>query len=134
MVHLSKDHVINLLKRASVEPLSLPVPPAVDHADHMLKTALAGYTKLAADHILHHDMNNMLLDVLGSFIRRANLVIRSESLSNTNTDLETLNTRILRRARIYDTVLELIMNLIGVESRWSGFDEETIEEAITIFD
>lgn len=64
------------------------------------------------------------------FIRRANLIIRSESLSTT--DLERLNTRILRRARIYDTVIELIMNLVGVESRWSGFDEETIEEAITI--
>ncbi|MEM4441275.1 MAG: transaldolase family protein [Ignisphaera sp.] len=130
MIYLSKDYVINLLKKVSVEPLSLPVPPAVDHADHMLKTALAGYTKLAADHILHYDMKNMLLDVLGSFIRRANLVIRSESLSTT--DLETLNNRILRRARIYDTVIELIMNLVGVESRWSGFDEETIEEAITI--
>ncbi|MEM5877161.1 MAG: transaldolase family protein, partial [Ignisphaera sp.] len=127
---MSKDYVINLLKKVSIEPLSLPVPPAVDHADHMLKTALAGYTKLAADHILHYDMKNMLLDVLGSFIRRANLVIRSESLSTT--DLETLNNRILRRARIYDTVIELIMNLVGVESRWSDFDEETIEEAITI--
>ncbi|MEM4584608.1 MAG: transaldolase family protein, partial [Ignisphaera sp.] len=130
MINLSKDYVISLLKKVSIEPLSLPVPPAVDHADHMLKTALAGYTKLAADHILHYDMKNMLLDVLGSFIRRANLIIRSESLSTT--DLERLNTRILRRARIYDTVIELIMNLVGVESRWSGFDEETIEEAITI--
>ncbi|MEM4848531.1 MAG: hypothetical protein QXM55_02740 [Ignisphaera sp.] len=129
-VTVTKEHVINLLKQSSPEPLVLPVPPSADHADHMLKIALMGHTKLAADHILHPDMKDLLLDTLGAFVRRAGFIIRSENFNKVNP--ANLNNAIVKRARIYDTVLELIMNLVGAESRWAGFDECTVEKALTI--
>lgn len=127
---VSKEQVISLIKQSPVEPLVLPVPPAVDHADHMLRVALMGHTKLAADHILHPQMRDLLIDTLGGFVRRAGIIIRGEKLSGA--DADTLKSRIVRRARIYDTVLELIMNLVGAESRWAGFDECLVEEALNI--
>lgn len=130
IVILNKEYVIKLLKNAQIEPLTLPVPFAVDHADHMLKTALLGHTKLAADHILCHEMKDMILDTLGSFIRRADIIIKSERISGKEFDV--MSNRIIRRARIYDTVIEIIMNLVGVESQWSGFDKEIVEEALMI--
>lgn len=130
MVSVTKEYVINLIKQSSVEPLTLPVPPSVDHADHMLKIALMGHTKLAADHILHPQMKNILLETLGAFIRRAGLIIRSENLAKA--DPNVLNNWIVKRARIYDTVLELVMNLVGAESRWAKFDECTVELALNI--
>ncbi|MEM1644413.1 MAG: transaldolase family protein [Ignisphaera sp.] len=129
-VTVTKEHVINLLKQSSPEPLVLPVPPSADHTDHMLKIALMGHTKLAADHILHPDMKDLLLDTLGAFVRRAGFIIRSENFNKVNP--ANLNNAIVKRARIYDTVLELIMNLVGAESRWAGFDECTVEKALTI--
>jgi hypothetical protein len=127
---ITKEYTINLIKQSPVEPLTLPVPPSVDHADHMLRTALMGHTKLAADHILHPQMKGTLLETLGAFIRRAGIIIRSENLAKA--DQNTLNMWIVRRARIYDTVLELIMNLVGAESRWAKFDESAVDAALNI--
>ena len=50
------ESVKKIVKEAKPARLSLPIPPRVDHADHVIKTALDGYTKLAADHIIHPEM------------------------------------------------------------------------------
>ena len=71
------DYVKEIIKATRPEKLTLPIPPRVDHADHVVKTALAGHTKLAADHVLHPEMCGHLMEVVGSVIRRVNAVFAS---------------------------------------------------------
>ncbi|MEM2220745.1 MAG: hypothetical protein QXU34_03165, partial [Ignisphaera sp.] len=99
---ISKENVIDILKRAKVDALSLPMEPRIDHADHIIKTSLMGWTKLAADHILHPEMGSCLIDVVGSLIRRIGLLIRSERIDDGSSAEE----GIVRRARLYDTMFE----------------------------
>ncbi|MCS7110680.1 MAG: hypothetical protein N3D82_01805 [Ignisphaera sp.] len=122
-----KEDVMDILKRARVESLVLPIEPRIDHADHIIKTALMGWTKLAADHLMHPEMAGCLTDVIGSLIRRIGLLIRSERID----DKPGVEERIIRRARLYDTMFEILFNLAGAESRWAGFSLDMVEQAIT---
>jgi len=126
---LSKDVVLDILKKSKVESLSLPMEPRIDHADHIIKTALMGWTKLAADHIIHPEMCGYLLDVIASLIRRIGLIIRSERLVD-GSEAEVVK-KVVRRARLYDTMLEIVFNLVGAEGRWAGFSLDLIEQAVT---
>uniref|UniRef100_A0A7C5TGC7 Uncharacterized protein n=1 Tax=Ignisphaera aggregans TaxID=334771 RepID=A0A7C5TGC7_9CREN len=126
---LSKDIVLDILKKSKVESLSLPIEPRIDHADHIIKTALMGWTKLAADHIIHPEMCSYLLDVIASLIRRIGLIIRSERLADGG-EAEVVK-NVVRRARLYDTMLEIVFNLVGAEGRWAGFSLDLIEQAVT---
>lgn len=124
---ISKENVIDILKRAKVDALSLPMEPRIDHADHIIKTSLMGWTKLAADHIIHPEMGGCLVDVVGSLIRRIGLLIRSERIDDGSSAEE----GIVRRARLYDTMFEMVFNLVGAESRWAGFASEMVEQVVT---
>ena len=55
-MELTLDYVKKVISEAKIEKLTLPVLPRVNHADHIIATALAGHTKLAADHILHREL------------------------------------------------------------------------------
>jgi len=116
--------VLEILRRSEAEPLRLPVT-AVDHADHMLRTALMGHAKLAADHVLHPDAAGTLGAVLSSLLRRAMLTASRERLDG-GAPVE----RVVRRARIYELLLELASNLMGVERRWAGIGREQAERAL----
>ncbi len=111
------------------EKLTLPMPPRVDHADHIVKTALIGHTKLAADHILHPSMRGKLVEVLSSAIRRLNLeFIKARILPEDSEDVK--RQKIITRQRCYEVLIELALNLAGMESRWVGFSEEEVDEAL----
>lgn len=107
--------------KSKPKPLALPTPPYVDHADHMIKISLDGHTKLAADHILHPEMSKMLNEVIGSLTRRIGFLFTEfdrgigESYSN---DL------IVSKSRIYDMLLEIVWNLIGIEPKWASIPED----------
>lgn len=118
--------VLETLRRAQPEPLKLPVV-AVDHADHMLRTALMGHAKLAADHALHPEAASDLSATLSSLIRRAGLLLSREGLEAGGGEPEE---RVVRRARVYELFLELAANLLGVERRWAGVEDERAMSAI----
>ncbi len=124
------EYVKKVLAESRPEKLTLPVPPRTDHADHILKTALAGHTKLAADHILHPEMVGNLCDVIGSFIRRANALLSSNEELLREGREDRVRKAVIDRFRIYDTSLELIWNLVGIESVRVGFDWVEIESSI----
>ena len=113
---VTPDYVKEIIKAARPEKLTLPVPPRVDHADHVVKTALAGHTKLAADHLLHPEMCGHLMEVVGSVIRRVNAVFASHRKLIAKGSDEALKRVIVERFRLYDALLELVWNLVGIES------------------
>jgi transaldolase len=119
----SLDQIREVVCRSKAIPLMLPIPPRVDHADHIIKTALDGHTKLAADHVLHSEMKGKLMDLTGSLTRRLGLLF-DRSLE------EDLEKTIIIRHRIYDALLEIIWNLIGIEKEWAGFSDEEAEKTV----
>ncbi|HDN76068.1 MAG TPA: hypothetical protein ENG05_02950 [Acidilobales archaeon] len=126
--NLEIDEVKKAVKEAGVKDLTLPVPPRVDHADHMLQTALMGHTKLAADHILYREMVGKLRDVISALIRRAGIIFIKSKVSGA--DREEKSELIAKRYRIYDLLLELLWNLVGLESKRVGFSEEEVNDSI----
>jgi len=119
------------IKAFRPKKLELPIPPRVDHSDHMLKTALDGHTKLAADHILYPAMRGKLVEVLGSLSRRAYIEFVDSSPIKASND-EDLSQRIVKRALIYDLILEVLWNLVGVEVKWAKLDPREVEKSIEI--
>jgi len=111
-------NIKTLIEKAPRDELEVP-PKSLDHADHILQTALKGYPELAADHILYFDFVGKLVEIVGSLIRRARLVfMRSGSGEEV----------IVRRARIYDVLIEILVNLYGMEREWVGFKEDEVKE------
>ena len=111
--------VVSLLKNAAREELATP-PKSLDHADHVLKTALMGYPELAADHLLDPSLPGRFTEVIGSLIRRAKLeFLRPGAPEETA----------IRRARIYDVLLEIAINIYGMEKEWMGLSDEEASEA-----
>ncbi len=113
--------VASILKSAKPEELEVP-PKSLDHADHILRTALLGYPELAADHILNPALAGKLVGVVGPLIRRARLEFLKPGSEEEI---------IVRRGRIYSVLLEIAMNLFGMEKEWAGFSDEEADEAVT---
>ncbi|MCD6508904.1 MAG: hypothetical protein J7L11_00720 [Thermoprotei archaeon] len=111
------------------EKLKFPISPRVDHADHIVKTALMGHTKLAADHILHPEMRGKLVSVLSSTIRRLNLEFIKAKVLPEDSD-EEKKRKVIVRQRCYEVLIELALDLVGMEARWVGFSEEEVNESL----
>jgi hypothetical protein len=126
---VSHDYVVETILRSSPSPLTLPVPFRVDHADHLIKTTLEGYTKLAADHVLHPEVKGCLADMVGSLVERLEKVFKS---SGGQADEKVSDKTIVLRNRIYDMLLEMVWNLSGIEKRWVGFPDGEARKAISI--
>ncbi|RLG79940.1 MAG: hypothetical protein DRO09_03755, partial [Thermoprotei archaeon] len=75
-------------------------------------------------------MKGKLLDVIGSVIRRLNIMILEKPLKEGISEDE-IKKIIVARYRIYDTLLEMIWNLVGMEKKWAGFSREEVEKAIS---
>ncbi|MEM0026941.1 MAG: transaldolase family protein [Ignisphaera sp.] len=125
---VGKETVIDIVKKMEPEPLSLPMPPRIDHADHIIKTSLMGWTKLAADHILHPQFAKIAKEVFSSLIRRVEHMLKSEKVLDHSGKLN--EEVVLKRFRIYDTLFEIIFNLSGAESKWAGYGSEDAENLI----
>ncbi len=130
-ITLTPELVRGAIKEFKPKRLELPVTPRVDHADHILKTALEGHTKLAADHILHPEMSGKLLSVVGSLSRRAYIEFIDNDPSKA-VDEKDAKSKIVVRALIYDLFLEMLWNLVGVETKWAKLSEEEVSKSIKV--
>jgi hypothetical protein len=100
-------------------------PPSNDHASHIVYLTLTGHTKLAADHILHPEMKNHLVETIGNVIRQLSLVYTEALLDEDSEKCIIIN------YRIYETLLNLTLNLIGFETRIVGFSDAEIYNSIS---
>lgn len=126
-----EGYIREVISSASPEELKFPVE-SLDHSDHIVKLALRGYAKLAADHILHREMRGRLEEVIGNVIRQLNLLFTKAILRDAGYG-ETLDKdtrRVLICARAYEVLLQTALNLIGFERRIVGFSEEEVEGAL----
>ncbi len=128
--NMGVDFVSKVVSEAKPEKLTLPVPPRVDHAEHMVDLALKGHTKLAADHVLFREMKGKLCSVIGATIRRLNLTFRDLEYGLTPEDEGRLKDFIIKRFRAYDFLFELTWNLVGLESRRVGFYSDEVNASI----
>ncbi|MGB9727126.1 MAG: transaldolase family protein [Nitrososphaeria archaeon] len=107
-----------------IKPKALSFPiDSVDHVDHVIKLALSGHDKLAADHILHKEMVGSLAFTVGSIARTLSLKFYS------CLNLEPKDSKITR-FRIYSVLAQIALNLFGYERMIVGFSEEEVKESI----
>ncbi|MCX8180054.1 MAG: hypothetical protein N3E41_01545 [Thermofilaceae archaeon] len=123
-MELSLDRVLEVIARSEPEPLTLPIH-SLDHADHVLNTALMGHAKLAADHLMHPELAEDLPAVVSALVRRIHIFLGHRQLRNCST--RELEGRLVARGRIYEMLLEIALNLIGVERRWACVDPSCAE-------
>jgi len=122
--------VKEIISSANPEELEFPIP-SVDHADHVVYTALKGHVRLAADHLLHKEMIGKLENVIRNIIRKLDIVFHTSILSLGEGVEE--KTNILNCARIYELMLEMALNFSGLESKKIiGFSEEELEKAVEL--
>lgn len=94
---------------------SVPPPPDLDCSGRMTWLALRGFPHLAADNVLSRDVQGKLELVVGNTIRRLNFeFIESKSV----------------RKYCYETLIEIALNLTGLESRRAGFSEKETEAVL----
>ncbi|MEM1508480.1 MAG: transaldolase family protein [Thermofilaceae archaeon] len=126
---LSKEFVSKLLDLQRPEELMLPIEPRVDHADHMVKTALLGWSELAADHILHFEVSDKLPALISSLVRKSEILLRTHTIADAQE--EVLRDRVACRVRIYDMLIETALNLAGCESDWAYLEPLFVDKALS---
>ncbi|MCD6325227.1 hypothetical protein J7L97_02955 [Candidatus Bathyarchaeota archaeon] len=115
--------VKEIISSAMPEKLEYP-PPSEDHAGHIVYLASRGYTKLAADHILHKEMRGHLRETVGNVIRQLNFTFNYSFIQKKN------ERTIILCSRIYNVLLNIALNLAGFEKEIIGFSDEEAEDAI----
>jgi len=120
----------SILANSKAEELPSP-PKSLDHADHVVQTALLGHTELAADHLLNPGLKGRLVSVLGHIARQLNLEFVKSRIDIKDGD-EEKKKKILTRGRAYDVLLEIAINLIGWEKDLVGFNDEEAAECLCI--
>jgi hypothetical protein len=120
--------VSDIIRFSKPESLDFPALSA-NHAEHVVYLAQKGYTKLAADHLLHREMIGHLEETVGSVIRRFNLIFNRIFLKREDSNATEYGENILLCARIYDTLIQMALNLIGFERDIVGFPNAESNEA-----
>lgn len=118
--------VRSVIREAAPKDLLSP-PRGLDHADFIFRTALLGYPQLAADHLLHGEMRGKLAETVGNVIRRLNLELRrgrSSASADAGDSSEDRRRKILLWHNAYEVLVELALNLVGIEGSWVGFSDE----------
>lgn len=112
---------------ARPEKLVYPVQSS-DHCDHITRTALSGHPQLAADHLLNREMQGRLIATVGNVVRQLNLeFVRSEVAPKDPVEVQ--KRKIQVRQRAYEVLIEIAINLAGVESKVVGFSGEELDRA-----
>lgn len=97
------------------DPGKQPIPG--DHAANAVQLALWGHPTLAADHLLFPELNGSLPRVVGGVIRQLNLAfVAAQPLPGEEAAAAERKVRVRQHA--YETLLELTLNYLGLESRW----------------
>ncbi len=119
---------------SGAKPEELPSPPrSLDHADHVVKTALMGYPNLAADHLLNPDLVGNIVYVLGCIIRQLNIEFMRCRLEEGEEE-EAKREKILKRAYAYDVLLEIAINFFGLERDRVGFEDYEVEDCLSMIE
>jgi len=115
--------MVNSFKYA-VRPENLLFPiDSADHVDHVVRLALSGHDKLAADHLLHREMVGSLSFTVGSVARTLSLKFyASRSLGVQESETT--------RYRIYNALAQLALNLFGYERIIVGFGEGEVKKSL----
>lgn len=120
---MNLDDIINRSKRGS---LDFPAPSS-DHVGHVVYLAEKGYPKLAADHLLHKEMIGRLEETVGCIIRQFNLIINRIFMKRH--ELSEDEESIILCARIYETLMQIALNLTGLERDIVGFSDAEANKA-----
>ncbi len=92
-------------------------PAVTNHAENTCFLTSIGYTKLAADHLLFPQLNENLVATISEVIRILNINFERCKLKNSH-DKSSLEKSVLSRSFSYDVLLEIVLNFLGLESRW----------------
>ncbi|MEM3134287.1 MAG: transaldolase family protein [Candidatus Bathyarchaeia archaeon] len=120
----------------SSQPESLDYPVlSTDHSGHIVYLATSGYPKLAADHILNGEVVGRLEGIVGGVLRQFNLISNRILLGVSVDDLLRDGKSVPLLARIYETLIQMALNIIGLEKDIVGFsDEETTKTFVNILE
>jgi hypothetical protein len=109
-------NVPQILLHVKLDDLEYP-PQSMDHASHIAYLTLKGYTKLAADHILYPEMKDHLVETVGNVVRQLTFAFNQVLLE------KKLKKSIILCSRIYETLVNLALNLVGLETKIVGFSD-----------
>lgn len=127
---MSIQDVRKVLCSASPEGLEFPVP-SMDHSDHVVWLALQGHMRIAADHLLHKEMIGHLEETVGGIIRALNIKFNNSVIQLAEGQEE--RRHVLTLARAYDLLVQIALNLFGLESRKIvEFPEEEAERTLKL--
>ncbi|TRZ44728.1 hypothetical protein D4S03_11795, partial [bacterium] len=118
-------NVKQTLQQIQPEELKFP-PPSNDHASHIVYLTLTGHSKLAADHILHPEMKNHLVETIGNVIRQLSLAF-TEAILEEDTEKSGITCY-----RIYEALVNQALNLIGFEVKIVGFSDAEAFDSFTL--
>ncbi len=114
----------SVLEFMNIRPKSLSFPiDSTDHVDHVVKLALNGHDKLAADHLLNKEMIGSLDSTVGSIARRLSLEFYASK--NFGPQESQLN-----RFKIYNVLAQIALNLFGYERIIVGFNEYEVNRSL----
>jgi tetratricopeptide (TPR) repeat protein len=105
------------------DELGLP-PPSEDHAGHITYLTMKGYTKIAADHLLHTEMKGHLRMTVGNVTRQLSLAFNQAVLEAED------EKGIVLCSRVYDALVNMALNLFGMEKNIVGFSSDEVEAAL----
>lgn len=102
---------------------------SLNHCDHVANISLAGHPGLAADHLLNAEMAGRVADCVGDIVRRLNIeFVRSQISPDDPAELRAKKAQVRRRS--YEVLVEIALNLVGIEGRRVGFSEEEIDQTV----
>ncbi len=101
-------------------------PKSTDHIGHVVETALLGYPELAADSLLNPLLVGRLPSIVGGIVRELNFIFEKSHWIEDNESKE----NILKRAYSYDVLIEIAINLFGIERDWVGFTDYDVIESL----
>lgn len=123
---LKPNEVASIIAQSRPEkPISLPL--SLDHSDNICRTTLKGEPQLAADHILHREMKGKLNEIVGGVIRQLNLEFVG-SMPSSRDSKEASRKKMQRRGWAYQVLMEIALNLAGIESRMVGFSRDEVNK------
>ncbi len=113
------------------QPEDLSPPTSLDHAGHVVTLALAGHAQTAADHLLNPELRGNLVEVMGNVARQLNLRFLAAAISPGDRAAE-FKKKVLERARAYELMLEIGLNMSGIEPKIIGLSGAECDDTYSI--
>ena len=134
---LTQERIEQIVAQSRPERLSAPgkQPVTSDHAANVVQLTSWGHTTLAADHLLFPELNGSLTPIVSGVIRQLNIAFVQVPIQAGDSTDE-IERKVRARQYSYETLIEMAINFLGMESRWLDPDErgdciDTISETLT---